>query len=202
MILRRHFQTTTPYHHQYVKGLKPHAVQFAICCRMLYSLPFVAALSHAIQFAICCCTATCCTICCLLPRTVQFAVCCRILTACSLLPHAIQFAFLPHAIQFANFVAVLLHTAQFEFFAACHAVYYLLLHAVQFAICCCMPCSMLLVAARCTVFYLLLHTIQFSLLPHAIQFCCMLPHACCTVAIFHSMMCGLLFIAACHTGCY
>ena len=95
---------------------------------------------------------------------------------------------------------------QLLFVALCRAVYhtvgyllpyastvcYLLLYAVQFAICrrmqyivatchtvsicCCMPRSLLFVAARCTICYLLPLAIQLSY--------------------------SLIFIAACHTACY
>ena len=97
---------------------------------------------------------------------------------------------------------LLLHAVQFAicccmlcnllFVAACRAVCYLLLHAVQFAICCCMPCSLLFVAACRAVCYLLLHAVQFAI-------CCCMP---CSLLFCCRMPCSLLFVAACCAICY
>ena len=93
------------------------------------------------------------------------------------------------------------------FVAACRTVYYPLLDAVQFAICCHMPYSC----------FFLPHAVHFAiccsapyscyLLPHAVHFaiCCHTPYslpfiaACRIVAIYCRM---LLFVTTCHTTCY
>ena len=82
----------------------------------------------------------------------------------------------------------------------CHVLYSLLfvaalLHAVQFAICCCMPYSLVFVAACRIVWYLLPHAVQFAI-------CCRMPYSLLFVAACHSVCCmfySLLLTAACRT---
>ena len=123
-------------------------------------------------------------------------------------PHSLySFYSLPHAIQFL-FVATchtvsircrmpysfysLPHAIQFLFIGACHTIsihcrmpysfYSLplrrLLHAVPFAICCCMLCSLVFVTKCCTVCYLLLHAMQFRI-------CCRMP--CILLLLLHAV---------------
>ena len=110
------------------------------------------------------------------------------LYSCYLLPPRWCFHLLPHAIQFL-FVGVQFATCcrmlhSLLVVAACRTVGYLLLqHAVQV---CCTVCYWLSHAAQ-----LLFVAACFYLLLHAIQFatCCRMLH-------------GLLFVAACRTVCY
>ena len=53
------------------------------------------------------------------------------------------------------------------FVTACHAILYLLLHAVQLAICYHMPCSLLLVAAHCIACLSLPLSLSFIATPTA-----------------------------------
>ena len=142
-------------------SLQCHSVWY--CCRMscgCYLSP------HAAQFAI---FATCHAVCSLLPHAMQFTTCCRML--CNLLfiatCHAVAICcHMPYSLLFVAFVPT------------CRTVCYLLLHAMQFAICCCMPCCLLIVAICPHMPYSLLlvavcHAICY-LLPRAMQFaiCC------------------------------
>ena len=169
-------------------------MQFAICCRMLYSLLLLlhCRMPYSLLFV-----AACCTVCYLLPH-------CR-------MPYSLPFvAALPHAVQF----AICCRTA------ACRTVCHLLLHchAIQFAICCCtaacrtvcyllphrrMPYSLPFVAACCIVRYLLPHAMRYAvcfLTLYSFSFHCRIPysfivatchtfsyllqHSCCGIAIF------------------
>ena len=74
---------------------------------------------------------------------------------------------------------LLLHVVQLCFVAACHTVCYLLLyavelllllHAVQFAACCCTPYSLLFGAAHHTVAFVAACLTVCCSLPHAVQF--------------------------------
>ena len=113
--------------------LSPHAAQFAICCHMPCSLLFVA---------------TCHAVCSLLPHAMQFALCCYMpcslllvsacCAICYLLLHAMQLLF----VATCRTVCYLL-----LFVPTCRTVCYLLPHAMQFAIYCRVPCSLLFVAA-------------------------------------------------------
>ena len=89
--------------------------------------------------------------------------------------------------------------------------FYLLPHAIQFAIGCHMPYSLLFVAARCAVFYIcccMPYNLLFVtacrtvcyFLPYAVQFavCCHMPYSCYLMP--HAVQ--LLFDAARHTVCY
>ena len=100
------------------------------------------------------------------------------------------------------------------FVASCCTVCYFLPHAMQFALCCHMPCSLLLVAACCAICYLFPCAMQLLfaascravcyLLPCAIQFaifvascravCYLLPHAV-QFAICYHLPYSLLFVA-------
>ena len=114
------------------------------------------------------------------------------------------------------------------FVAACHTVRYLLLHAVQFAICCRTLHSSLLAAAWRTdcffvaacraVYYWLPHAILFAIcyhmpdgLPHALQFaiCCLMLYTSLFLATWYTvcylcrhMRCRLLFATTCHIVCH
>ena len=115
-----------------------HAIQFAICCRILCSLLRIL-LPHVVQFAT------------VFVALFVATICYHMLySCCYLLPHAMQFAtccLMPYSCWF------LLHTLQLLFVAACCAA----------AICCCMPCSLVFVADCCTVCYLLAHAMQLAI---------------------------------------
>ena len=141
-------------------------VQFAIHCCMLYSLLFVAAcltvhyllpvrflLLHAIQSAICCHMSynmLFVTTCCSFATCLAVIICCHL--PCSLLIVVARSTVcirchIPYSLLFVAARSTVCYVA------ACHAVCYLLQHAVQFAICCSMLCSLLSVAACCTARY-------------------------------------------------
>ena len=89
------------------------------------------------------------------------------------------------------------HVVRLLFVTACCTVCYLLPHAMRFALCCHMPCSLLLVAFVPTcriVCYLLLHAMWFAI-------CCHVPCSSLFVASCCCMPCSLLFIAICPV-CY
>ena len=177
--------------------LLPYAVQFAICCltpyscfscRMLYTLLFAAA--HR-TVATCCCmlyillfVAACHTVAiyCRMLYSLLFVAACR--KICYLLPHTVQLA-----------TATACYRVCYSLHHTMHAVPYVLLHVLQFAIGCRIPVqfaaryrkpySLLLVAACPTVPYLLLHALQIAIccsmpcsMPHVLQLtvCCSMSY--------------------------
>ena len=121
-------------HMPYSCYLFPYAVQFAICCRMLYCLLFVA--THR-------------TICYLLPLAEQFSFVAAHCTACYLLSHGVQLRFVASCCTVCSLSS---HTGQFTFIATCCIA----------CLCCHMPYSLLSIDACCTVFYLLLHALWLA----------------------------------------
>ena len=149
-------------------------MQFATCCRMPYSLLFVAA---------------CRTICYFLRRAVQFAIRCR-------MPYSLLFVAACLAVLYS-----LPRVVQLDFY--CRMPYSLLFVATCLTICYLLPHAVVLPHALQyhTVCCLLPHAVQFVMSPHAMQFaiCCRMP---CSFAICCSMQCSLLSVAACCTARY
>ena len=134
-------------------------VQFTICCCIAICRCMQYIIATCRTVSICCCmprsllfVAARCTICYLLPLAIQlsysliFIATCR--TACYLLLHAAQLAILFSA--YCTVSHLLQQAVQFAaFFIAC----YLLQQAIQLAICHCVLCSWLFIAAQASIIW-------------------------------------------------
>ena len=125
--------------------------------------------------------------------------------SCSLLPATTWAVCMPFVkVHFSAicYSSTACYTVCYVSVATCCTVCYLLLHAIQFAICCRIPYSSLTCCRTPYSFFKICCHMLYScyLLPHAIQFaiCCRKLYSC--FLLPHAVQ--LLFVAACCTVCY
>ena len=199
--------------------LFPHAVEFAICCRMPYCLLFVAAcrtvcylLPHAVLFATCCCmlccllfVTVCYTVCYLLPHAILFAICCHMPCCLLFMPHAVLFAmhfrmsccllFVSQAMLFAIRCCMLYCLLFLPHATYAHAACYALLHGMLFAIFATHRVVCYFVTSR-AVCYALLHAVLFDIFVTSRTVCYALPHAVLFAMHRHMPYCMFLLLHA------